>query len=73
METMTEIKVEPLPIPECEIRYITVYYWNGSEPHWTSCYHTKLRNAEAEQEWAVPGTFRLFEVPKMEAKNGDTN
>lgn len=66
IEQLKELPVPPAEFLPCDIKYVSLYLWDGDQQHWTTCNHKTLENAEAEAEWAVPGTLRIFEVPPKE-------
>lgn len=67
IETLKEVPAPPTELPPCDIRYITISLHKSSidgELFWAADSHKTLQRAEADAEYCVPGTLRIFEIPE---------
>lgn len=68
IEQLNELPAPPVVIPPCDVKFFTVGY--RQTIGWSGDWHVTLKQAHAEAEYCVPGTLRIFEIPKEE-KYGD--
>jgi hypothetical protein len=68
IEPLKEIPAPPPELPPCDIRYVTIGAWKHrsikGEVFWSSYHHKTIESANADAEWYVPGTMRIFEIPE---------
>lgn len=72
IEHLKELPTPPENLPPCDVRFITVYCTHNTMLNadlWSADWHRTLKAAQADGEYCIPGTLRIFEVPK-EGGNG---